>query len=71
VPAIQRLLQAHCYFEYYLVSKKYRWLLCETGHDVLIGLGSIIPRMQQLNALGSIVLPETSRLTLKQNNKAA
>jgi hypothetical protein len=71
VQAIQRLLQAHCYFEYYLVSKKYRWLLCETDHDVLIGLGSVIPRMQQLNAPGSVILPETSRPTLKQNDKAA
>lgn len=71
VQAIQRLLQAHCYFEYYLVSKKYLWLLCETDHDVLIGLGSVIPRMQQLNAPGSVVLPETSRPTVKQNDKTA
>jgi hypothetical protein len=36
---------------------------------VLIGLGNVIPRMQQLNAPGSVVLPETSRPTLKQNDK--
>ncbi|MVN79332.1 hypothetical protein GO988_23625 [Hymenobacter sp. HMF4947] len=71
VQATQWLLQEHCYFEYYLVSKKYQWLLCETDHDVLIGLGSAIPRMQQLDAPGSIVLPEASRSTLKQKDKAA
>jgi hypothetical protein len=32
------------------VSKKYEWLLCETDHSELIGLKSIIPKMQALRA---------------------
>jgi len=26
-------------FEYYIISKKYNWILCENHHDILIGLG--------------------------------
>ena len=33
--------------EYYIVSKKYDWLLCTNHHDVLIGAGSIIPKMKE------------------------
>ena len=29
-------------FDYYLVSKKYNWLLCETDHSVLIALGAML-----------------------------
>lgn len=48
VTAIQQLLQEHYAFEYYVVSKKYTWLVCETEHDVLFGLGDIIPKLQAL-----------------------
>ena len=40
-------------FEYYIVSKKLEWLLCENHHDILIGAGQpIIDRMKQLNSKG-------------------
>ena len=32
--------------EYYLVSKKYDWLLCVNHHDIVIGAGTIIPKLQ-------------------------
>lgn len=39
-----------CYaFEYYLISKKYSWLLCENHHGYLIGVGNpIVDRMRKL-----------------------
>ena len=49
VKAIQLIISEHYAFEYYLVSKKYEWLICETDHDILVGLGTIIPKMQKLN----------------------
>ena len=33
--------------EYYLVSKKYEWLLVTNHHDILIGTGSIISLMEE------------------------
>ncbi|SMC00691.1 hypothetical protein SAMN00120144_3071 [Hymenobacter roseosalivarius DSM 11622] len=48
VQAIERLLDEHYAFEYYLVSKKYAWLLCETDHDVLLGAGNMITKMRTL-----------------------
>lgn len=34
-------------FEYYLVPKKLNWLLCETHHDVLVGVGEpIVERLK-------------------------
>ncbi|NVO32351.1 DUF6756 family protein [Hymenobacter lapidiphilus] len=50
IQAIQLILREHYAFEYYLVSKKYEWLLCETDHDVLVGLKSVIPKMEALQA---------------------
>jgi hypothetical protein len=47
IKPIQKIIGELPYFEYYLVSKKYEWLICENDHGVLIGLGSIIPKMQQ------------------------
>ncbi|RDC62461.1 DUF6756 family protein [Adhaeribacter pallidiroseus] len=44
---IQKIIGELPYIEYYIVSKKYEWLICESDHGVLIGLGSIIPKMQQ------------------------
>lgn len=65
--AIQLLLQEHRCFEYYLISKKYTWLLCETDHDVLVGLGDVIPKMQQLEVPGSSALHEASTCSVEQN----
>jgi hypothetical protein len=36
-------------FEYYIVSKKFEWLLCEDHHGVLIGVGQpVIERIENL-----------------------
>lgn len=32
--------------EYYIISKKYKWLLCHHHHDGLIGVGSIVSVMK-------------------------
>jgi hypothetical protein len=42
VESIQKVLAESHAFEYYIVSKKYEWLLCENHHDVLFGVGEII-----------------------------
>lgn len=34
--------------EYYLVSKKYKWLLCVNHHNVLMGTGEMIAKMKSL-----------------------
>lgn len=45
------LAEAHA-FEYYVVSRKLDWLLCENHHDVLIGTGeAIVKKMEAV--LGS------------------
>ena len=45
--AIVSLLGEMTAFEYYLVPKKLDWLLCETHHDVLVGVGEpIIERLK-------------------------
>ncbi|WP_426060867.1 DUF6756 family protein [Hymenobacter sp. B1770] len=48
IHAIQSVLREHYSLNYYLVSKKYDWLICETDQDVLTGLKSIIPKMEAL-----------------------
>jgi hypothetical protein len=42
-----------CYaFEYYIVSQKYLWLLCENHHGCLIGIGcKVIERMKSFRCL--------------------
>lgn len=50
IQAIELLIKEHYAFEYYVVSKKYGWLLCETDHDVLIGAGSVLAKMQTLQS---------------------
>lgn len=42
IKAIQQVLIESCYFEHYIVSKKYEWLLCENHHGVLYGVGDIV-----------------------------
>ncbi|WP_400191062.1 DUF6756 family protein [Hymenobacter sp. B81] len=49
VKAIQQVIGEFYAFEYYVVSKKYDWLLSVTDHDELIGLGSMTARMERLN----------------------
>ncbi|SFQ49675.1 DUF6756 family protein [Hymenobacter arizonensis] len=48
IQAIQSVLREHHSFEYYPVSKKYEWLVCETDHSLLVGLKSMIPKMEAL-----------------------
>lgn len=42
VEAIEMILKEMYGFEYYIVDKKYNWVLCENHHDILIGLGDEI-----------------------------
>jgi hypothetical protein len=42
IESIQKVIGESYAFEYYIVSKKYEWLLCENHHDVLFGVGEII-----------------------------
>ena len=42
IKSIQKVLSESHAFEYYIVSKKYEWLLCENHHEVLFGVGEII-----------------------------
>ncbi|MDN4616730.1 hypothetical protein QCD85_01380 [Paenibacillus sp. PsM32] len=42
VDAIQWIIEQTGMTEYYIVSKKLQWLLCETHHEVIIGTGEPI-----------------------------
>ena len=42
--SIKLILSEMYGFEYYLIDKKYQWILCENHHDILIGMGAIITR---------------------------
>jgi hypothetical protein len=42
IESIQWLIANMYGFEYYIVDKKYKWILCENHHDILIGLGQEI-----------------------------
>ncbi len=47
IKPIVSLLGEMIAFEYYLVPKKLDWLLCETHHDVLVGVGEpIVERLK-------------------------
>jgi len=47
IKAIVSVIGEMTAFEYYLVPKKLDWLLCETHHDVLVGVGEpIIKRLK-------------------------
>lgn len=49
VESIQQVLAESYAFGYYIVSKKYEWLLCENHHDVLFGVGeTIIEKLKQV-----------------------
>jgi len=51
IEPIQKVLDEHYQFEFYIVSKKYEWLLCVNHHDNLIGLGSIISKLQLIEKI--------------------
>jgi hypothetical protein len=39
-PRTAQKVIGECYgFEYYMISKDFRWLLCENHHNVMIGIG--------------------------------
>lgn len=68
---------ANCFsFEYYIVSKKYEWILCENHHGVLIGSGSIVgkmkefPRRTKASYLEKIRLPWLLRKLATSTNNA-
>ena len=42
-PEVASLVIGECYgFEYYLVAKDLSWLICETHHNVLCAVGSVV-----------------------------
>jgi hypothetical protein len=47
-PIVDVIRETH-YFEYYIVSKKFEWLLCENHHDILMAVGQ--PMVNQLERL--------------------
>ncbi len=50
IDAIAAVLDEAWLFEFYLVSKKFEWLLCENHHDVLIAVGE--PMVGKLREMG-------------------
>jgi hypothetical protein len=50
-PIVDVIREIH-YFEYYVVSKKFEWLLCENHHDILIAVGE--PMVAQLSQISVI-----------------
>jgi len=49
VEFIQQIIGQFHHFEYYLVSKKYEWLLTEDHHGVLTGLGTVKDKLLSLS----------------------
>ena len=48
IKAIQEVIgEAVGLDEYYIASKKYKWMLCVNHHDILIGAGDIIPKLKE------------------------
>ena len=45
--AIQEVIKSMHYFEYYIVDKKFNWLICENHHNILIGTGTVIEKMKE------------------------
>ncbi|WP_371717035.1 DUF6756 family protein [Pedobacter sp. KBS0701] len=42
VSDITRVLNECFLFKYYIISKDFQWLLCETHHKQLVGIGEIL-----------------------------
>jgi hypothetical protein len=55
IQAIELLIREHYPFEYYVVAKKYTWLLCENDHDILMGAGSVMAKMETLPHSSALV----------------
>jgi hypothetical protein len=52
IKVIQKVLEETQSYEYYIVSKKYKWFLCENHHGFLIGAGNeIIEKLKNLKLL--------------------
>lgn len=56
IAAIVDILGSMYSFEYYIISKKFEWLLCENHHNILIGVGqSMVKKIESLkSSLGVI-----------------
>ena len=72
IESIQKALAESYAFEYYIVSKKYEWLLCVNHHDVLYGVGNII--IENLKQVEQQLANKTHQFTppphpQSQNNK--
>ncbi|MFT3822912.1 MAG: hypothetical protein QM731_03290 [Chitinophagaceae bacterium] len=50
IEPVQQVIGELYAFEYYLVSKKYDWLLAENHHGYLIGMGAAKKALMQLQA---------------------
>lgn len=69
VAAIVKLLGEMYGFEYYIVSKKFEWLLGEDHHGVLIGVGQVvIERIENLKA-SSETLPNPALERRSEGNQ--
>jgi len=49
VGSIYNIIEELGLYEYYLVSKQYKWLLCENHHEVLYAVGEKMP--EKLNKI--------------------
>jgi hypothetical protein len=50
-PAVAQQVIGECYyFEYYLIAKDLRWLLCENHHDTVMALGDVHDRLVESGA---------------------
>ena len=50
-PTVAEQIIGECYgFEYYLIAKDRRWLLCENHHGALIGIGQPVTSRIEANA---------------------
>lgn len=54
IKPIQIIISLLPCFDYYIISKKYEWLVSENNNGKLIGLGSIVSKMQQYQKKSNI-----------------
>lgn len=63
IKSIHKILANMYGFEYYIVSKRYEWLLCENHHGNLIGTGEkMIDRMKAFNENNKSVILQAYNL---------
>lgn len=65
VKAIQKLIGNTYYFEYYIVSRKYEWLICENHHGLLMGIGE--KAKERIRTLADDFADQITFTTEKQN----